>query len=149
MAMYFVDIDRDKLVAAAGGDPWQVNDSVQCGRPQDVDLLRQVFFSAERSTADAEFAFSQARKRFGTGWDVESSEHPINGSSSAKLALDSLGIQATELILIAADLEAVAAALTAAQRDCAYCISTLERHLARTDDKLGDLLDLGSGRWVT
>ncbi len=149
MLVYFVNVDRDKLVTAAGGDPWQVNDSVQRGRPVEADRLRQAFFSAGRSTADAEVAFSEARKRFENAWDVDSFERQINSSPSAEQVVTSLGMLTTEFTVTAADLEAVAAALVVAQRDCAHYISLLETRLARADDELGDLLELGGGRWVT
>ncbi|WP_420830374.1 hypothetical protein [Mycobacterium heckeshornense] len=48
--MQLQHIDLGKLIAAAGGDPWQVNASIQSGRPAQIAELGQAFHSAEPRT---------------------------------------------------------------------------------------------------
>ncbi|MGH3578035.1 MAG: hypothetical protein ACRDU0_10820, partial [Mycobacterium sp.] len=98
-------IDRDKLVAAAGGDPWQVNATLQHGRPAHIAGLAQAFHDAGKSTREADDAFQQARERFEKSWNRENGEHPINDSAEVQLATQSLGVQAAQLPKIGADLE--------------------------------------------
>ena len=146
--MHLVNIDRDKLVIAAGGDPWQANASLQHGRPAQVDRLAQAFRSAERSTEAAENAISQAWERFGRAREADTFEHSINASVQVRLVANSLSLQASQLPAVAVDLEAVAAALTEAQQTSTSCISMLEEQLARSDEDLGNLIGQESGRHV-
>ena len=147
--MHLVNIDRDKLVAAAGGDPWQVNATLQHGRPAQIDGLAQAFNKAGQSTTDADNAFAQARERFQKAWNRENGEHPINDSAEAQLATTWLGVQAVQLPKIADDLDNIAAALTEAQRSTGRCISDLENQLQRIDKDLGEFIDLEKDPYLT
>ncbi|MGH3542504.1 MAG: alpha/beta hydrolase [Mycobacterium sp.] len=129
-------IDRDKLVAAAGGDPWQVNATLQHGRPAHIAGLAQAFHDAGKSTREADDAFQQARERFEKSWNRENGEHPINDSAEVQLATQSLGVQAAQLPKIGADLETIAAALAEAQRSSGGYISSLEKQLQVIDNEL-------------
>jgi hypothetical protein len=140
--MHLVNIDPGKLAAAAGGDPWVINASLQHGRPAQIDNLAQAFHDAGQSAAEADGAFAQARQRFEKAWNRGNGEHPINDSSQVQLATTSLGVQAEQLPDIAADLETIAAALAEAQRSSAGCISNLEKQLIHIDNDLGDFIDL-------
>lgn len=139
--MRLVNIDSDKLVAAAGGDPWQVNATLQHGRPAQIDLLAQAFHNAGRSATEADNAFSEARQRFETAWNRDDGEHPVNDSSLVRLATAALGVQAVQLPEIPLDLQKIAASLVAAQRSSATCVSNLEKQLDRIDMDLGDFID--------
>ena len=147
--MHLVNIDRDKLVAAAGGDPWQVNATLQHGRPAQIDGLAQAFNNAGQSTTDADNAFAQARERFQKSWHRENGEHPINDSAEVQLATTSLGVQTVQLPKIADDLENIAAALTEAQRSSGRCISNLANQLQRIDEDLGEFIDLEKDPYLT
>ena len=140
--MRLVNIDRDKLLAQARGDPWQVNTTLQHGRPAQIDSLAHAFNEAGQSTAEAGNAFAQARQRFENSWNRENGEHPINDSADVQLATTSLGVQATQLPKIAVVLENIAGALAEAQRASATCISKLENQLHQIDQDLGHLIDL-------
>lgn len=140
--MRLVNIDRGKLVAAAGGDPWQVNATLQHGRPAQIDGLAQAFSKTAQSTTEAANAFAQARERFERSWDRENGAHPINDSAEVQLATNSLGIQAAQLPTIAVDLENIAAALAEAQRSSASCVANLERQLEQIDSDLSNFIDL-------
>ena len=67
----------DGLIAAAGGDPWAVDDSLQAGSPTQIDFLAQAFHQAGRSTAQAEATFQTAQRHF-KEYQRENGEQPIN-----------------------------------------------------------------------
>lgn len=140
--MYLVNIGIGELVAAAGGDPWAVNATVQHGRPAQIDSLAQAYKSAGQSTADADNAFAQARQRFEKSWNRDDGEHPINDAQQVQLATTSLGVQAAQLPKIAVDLEGIAAALAEAQRSSAAVIANLDKQLEQIDKDLGDYLEM-------
>ncbi len=140
--VHLVNIDRDKLVAAAAGDPWLVNATLQHGRPAQIDGLAQAFHSAGQAAAAADDGFARARERFERAWLRDNEEHPINDSSRVRLATTSLGVQAAQLPVIASDLEEIAAALAEAQRSSATCIANLEKSLQHIDSDLGNFRDL-------
>jgi Alpha/beta hydrolase len=140
--VHLVNIDRDKLVAAAGGDPWQVNATLQRGRPAQIAGLANAFHNAGTSTSDADHAFQQGRERFEKSWNRENGDHPINDSAEVQLATTSLGVLVAQLPTIAADLENIAAALAEAQRSSGGEIANLENQLRQIDKDLGDFIDL-------
>ncbi|MGH3554385.1 MAG: alpha/beta hydrolase, partial [Mycobacterium sp.] len=70
-------IDLGKLIAAAGGDPWAINKSLQSGRPAQISDLAQAFHNAGQCTTEASNAFLEARRRFEAAWNREDGEHPI------------------------------------------------------------------------
>jgi hypothetical protein len=129
------------LVVAAGGDPWEVNESVQNGRPAEISDLAKAFHDAGRCTTAANEAFGAALRRFEAAWNRKNGDHPINDSAEVQRATHSLGVQADELPKIGIDLENIAAALAEAQRTCAGLIADLESELQRVDDQLGKVLD--------
>jgi hypothetical protein len=131
------NIDLGKLIAAAGGDPWQVNASLQSGRPAQIAQLGQAFHNAGQCTAEADNAFVEAYRRFEASWNRDNGEHPINDSAEVQRTIRSLRGQATQLPKIAVDLENIAAALAEAQRTCGVLVSTLEAQLTEIDKQIG------------
>jgi hypothetical protein len=129
------------LIAAAGGDPWEVNESVQNGRPAQISDLAQAFHNAGRWNTAANEAFDAARRRFEAAWNRENGDHPINDSAEVQRATHSLSVQADELPKIGIDLETIAAALAEAQQTCAGLIGSLESELQQIDEQLGKVLD--------
>ncbi|HYB39909.1 MAG TPA: hypothetical protein VEF72_32100, partial [Mycobacterium sp.] len=140
--MQLENIDLAKLIAAADGDPWAINNSLQSGRPAQISDLAQAFHNAGQSTTEADNAFADARRRFEASWNRENGEHPINDSAEVQRATRSLGVQAAQLPKIAVDLENVAATLAEAQRTCSVLISTLENRLRTLDGWIGQAEDL-------
>ena len=51
-----------ELVAGAGGDPWEINRTLQAGQPGQISNLANAFHAAGRSTAEADHAFELARQ---------------------------------------------------------------------------------------
>ncbi|MGH3542844.1 MAG: hypothetical protein ACRDTO_10810, partial [Mycobacterium sp.] len=140
--MQLQNIDLDKLIAAAGGDPWAINKSLQSGRPAQISDLAQAFHNAGQCTTEASNAFLEARRRFEAAWNRETGEHPINDSAEVHRATSSLGVQAAQLPKIAVDLENIAAALAEAQRTSGGLISTLETQLEGIDRQIGQAEEL-------
>lgn len=127
-----------ELVAGAGGDPWEVNRTLQAGSPAQIERLAEAFHGAGRSTAEAEHAFAQAQQRFNAAWNhQDGSPSPINSSDEVQRTVKSLGAQSEQLPKIGADLENIAAALAEAQKGGAAEIAALERQLQLLDKIIG------------
>jgi hypothetical protein len=131
-----------KLIAEAGGDPWQIDSTLQAGRPAQISDLAQAFHNAGVSTQESDIAFGEALRRFEASWNRETGEHPINDSAEVQRVKTSLGQQSKQLPKIAVDLENVAATLGEAQRTCGVLISTLDTRLQTLDDWIGQAEDL-------
>lgn len=125
------------LIDAAGGDPWQVNNTLQSGNPAVVDELAQAFHNAGACTAESSAAFAEARQRFQAAWNRENGEHPINDSLEVQRATATLHLQQTQLAAIGTDLENIAAALAQAQQSAAKKINALEIQLQDIDNHIG------------
>ncbi|EFG74139.1 hypothetical protein HMPREF0591_5952 [Mycobacterium parascrofulaceum ATCC BAA-614] len=130
-------LSQAELIAAAGGDPWAVNHSLQAGSPFQISRLAEAFHTAGRCTAEADHAFEQARNRFDAAWNHQNGDHPINDSAEVQRVMKSLGTQSLQLPKIGADLEGIAAALAEAQKAGAQEIATLERQLQLLDKLIG------------
>lgn len=133
----------------AGGNPWNIDGTLQSGRPAQISQLAQAFHDAGRSTAEAEAAFRQARDRFEAAWTHENGDNPINDSAEVQRAKTSLGSEAAQLPEIGTDLENIAAALAEAQRSGRDEISTLEGALQGLDDQVGEAVELEKSPQLT
>lgn len=114
--MQLVWLSVADLIGQAGGDPWEINRSLQAGSPFQISQLAEAFHAAGRCSAEAEHAFEQARNRFDAAWNHQDGDHPINGSAEVQRLTKSLGIQTEQLPKIGWDLENIAGMLAAAQR---------------------------------
>lgn len=135
--MQLLYLSQAELIAAAGGDPWAVNQSLQAGSPFQISRLAEAFHAAGRCTAEANETFEQARNRFDAAWNHQNGDHPINDSAEVQRTVKSLGAQSLQLPKIGTDLENIAAALAEAQKAGAQAISTLERQLQLLDKIIG------------
>ncbi len=135
--MRLVYLSVGELIAAAGGDPWAVDQSLQAGSPFQISRLAEAFHAAGRCTTEANNDFEQARKRFDAAWNHHNGDHPINGADDVQRTVKSLGAQSLQLPKIGADLESIAAALAEAQKAGAQQIATLERQLQLLDEIIG------------
>jgi hypothetical protein len=124
-------------IETAGGDPWQVNNTLQSGNPAVIDELARAFHDAGACTAESSAAFAQARQRFQAAWNRENGEHPINDSREVQRAITTLHLQQTQLSAIGTDLETIAAALAQAQKSAAAKIKALEIQLQDIDNRIG------------
>ncbi|WP_199254050.1 putative alpha/beta hydrolase [Mycolicibacterium mengxianglii] len=129
------------FAAAAGGDPWQVDDEIQAGDPGEISGLAEAFHQAGSHLKDADDHFNIAKKQFWDSWDRKDTvEHPINDSAEVQKVSAALGGQPDELAKIAVSLQQVAAALATAQRDSAALIEDLNADLHDIDDEIGEAM---------
>ncbi|OBJ00221.1 hypothetical protein A5624_08520 [Mycobacterium sp. 1482292.6] len=135
--MQFVNLSQAELIAAAGGGPWAVNQSLQAGSPFQISQLAEAFHAAGRCSTAAQEEFEQARKRFGMAWNHQNGDHPINGSAEVQRLTKSMNLQTEQLPKIGADLENIAAMLGAAQKEGGAEIATLDRQLQLLDKLIG------------
>ncbi|OBJ23750.1 hypothetical protein [Mycobacterium sp. 1245801.1] len=126
------------LIAAAGGDPWAINASLQAGSPLQISNLAEAFRKAGRCTQEANDAFEQARTRFEAAWNHQDGDHPITGSDEVQRVTKALGAQSLQIPKIGADLENIAATLAEAQRTAAGQIASLEAQLQELDELIGE-----------
>lgn len=131
--MTWENFTEAELIAAAGGDPWAINQSLQAGSPFQIDRLAEAFHGAGRHTAEADHAFEDARKRFAAAWNHQDGGHPINDSDEVQRVTKSLGAESERLPKIGADLESIAAALADAQKQGAQEIALLDSELRGLD----------------
>lgn len=136
-AMQLANLSQAELVAAAGGDPWAINQSLQAGSPFQIAQLAEAFHAAGRCSKASQEEFEQARKRFDMAWNHQNGDHPINRSAEVQRLTKSLGLQTEQLPKIGASLENIAAMLGAAQKEGAAEIATLERQLQLLDKLIG------------
>ncbi|MCX2941478.1 putative alpha/beta hydrolase, partial [Mycobacterium pinniadriaticum] len=99
------------LIGEAGGDPWQVDETMQSGDPGAIAELGRAFYSAGACTAETYAEFEQAQARFRASWNREGGEHPINDSAEVQRATTRLLVQRDQLPAIGADLSGIAANL--------------------------------------
>lgn len=126
------------LIAAAGGDPWAINQSLQAGSPLQISNLAEAFLRAGRCTAEANHAFEQARARFDAAWNHQDGDHPINDSDEFQRVTNALGAQSLQIPKIGADLENIAATLAEAQKSAAGQIASLEAKLQYLDELIAE-----------
>ena len=130
------------LIAAAGGDPWAINQSLQAGSSLQISNLAEAFHSAGRCTTEAANEFEQARKRFDAAWNHQNGDHPINDSDEVQRVTKSLGAQSLQIPKIGTDLENIAASLAEAQKAAAGQIATLEGQLQQLDNLIGQAVEM-------
>ena len=147
--MHLRYISIPHLISEAGGDPWAINISIQAGRPGQISDLAEAFHAAGRCTTESNKSFEAARRRFESSWNHENGEHPINDSAEVQRVVQRLGAQSLQLPKIGEDLENIAAGLAEAQRTASGQIATLEGHLQRLDDLIGQAVEVESAGNLT
>ena len=71
-----VHLSVPELIGAAGGDPWQIDDTIQAGAPGEISELATSFHNAAVCTTQTGEEFAQAKKRFAQAWDRDDPAHP-------------------------------------------------------------------------
>jgi hydrolase family protein len=77
-----VHLSVAELIGAAGGDPWQIDDTIQAGAPGEISELATTFRNAGVCITETDEEFYQAKKRFDEAWDRDDiiTEHgPVLG----------------------------------------------------------------------
>src|SRR6478736_5104414 len=85
-----VHLSVPELIGAAGGDPWQIDDTIQAGAPGEISELATSFHNAAVCTTQTGEEFAQAKKRFAQAWDRDDPAHPINDAEEVRRATESL-----------------------------------------------------------
>ncbi|MGH3583760.1 MAG: hypothetical protein ACRDUB_19380, partial [Mycobacterium sp.] len=132
-----INLSAAELIAAAGGDPWKINDELQAGDAGAINAQADAYHAAAGSATEVEDDFKSAKQRFEQGWQHNGVEHPITESAEVARATAGMNLQKSQLAKIALDLETVAAALATAQRTCDSDIAALDTFLHGTDDAIG------------
>lgn len=133
-------IDVAALAGAAGGNPWHVDHSLQCGDAGAVSDLSRAFIAAGACTAETYGEFAQAQARFRASWNHEGGAHPINDSAEVQRAVSNLMVQRDHLPAIGAELAEIAAALAEAQRFSSSSIGVLNVQLEYIDMLAGQAM---------
>ncbi|WP_094288047.1 hypothetical protein [Mycobacterium lehmannii] len=128
-------LDVGLLTGSAGGDPWQVNRTMQSGSPGQISELATAFYNAAACTTETSNEFAVAQQRFAAAWDrQDGGGHPINDSAEVKRATESLKLNDEQIRRIAVDLQNVSASLAEAQRSGDVVVSNLDASLKWIDN---------------
>jgi len=126
-----------ELLAAAGGDPWQLDETIQSGSPGEINDLATAFHDAGVCMGETTDEFVEAKRRFEAAWDRDDAGgHPINDSDEVARATSTLHLDREQFARIAVDLEGVAASLAETQQSSATTIQTLEASLQQIDNAI-------------
>lgn len=137
MAISLRHLDINELAGAAGGDPWQLNKTVQSGSPGEISELANSFYEAGVCTQETSDEFNAAKQRFESAWDrQDGGDHPINDSAEVRRATESLHLSKEQMSRVAADLQSISASLAEAQRSGGVSVSNLETRLQMIDDQI-------------
>nr|WP_090340167.1 hypothetical protein [Mycolicibacterium malmesburyense]CRL69144.1 hypothetical protein CPGR_01124 [Mycolicibacterium malmesburyense] len=137
MTVHLKNLDHGTLTGAAGGDPWQVNRTVQGGSPGEISELATAFYGAAACTTESSNEFAVARQRFDAAWDrQDGGDHPINDSAEVRRATESLKLSDEQIRRVAVDLQNVSASLAEAQRGGGVVIANLDATLKWIDNQI-------------
>lgn len=136
----FVNFTQAELVAAAGGDPWKLNNELQAGDSGAIDGLADAFHQAGSHVREADEEFDAAKRKFKEAYRRNDNESPIDESHEVQRAAAELAGHPEKLSQIAVNLEYVAASLAVAQRNSDAEIAGLESQLHAIDDQISAAL---------
>lgn len=137
MTLNLRHLDVHELIGSAGGDPWQLNKSIQSGSPGEISELASTFYEAGVCTQEISDEFHVAKQRFESAWDrQDGGDHPINDSAEVQRATESLHLNKEQIAKVAVDLQNISAALAEAQKSGAISISNLESALQSIDNQI-------------
>ncbi|BBY44186.1 putative alpha/beta hydrolase [Mycolicibacterium celeriflavum] len=137
MSILLKHLDVHELTGAAGGDPWQLNKTLQSGSPGEISELASAFYEAGVCSQETSEEFNLAKQRFDVAWDrQDGGDHPINDSDEVRRATESLHLSRDHLGRIAVDLQNISASLAEAQRGGDISVSNLETRLRTIDDQI-------------
>jgi hypothetical protein len=133
-----VYLSVSELTGAAGGDPWQIDDTIQAGAPGEISELATSFRNAGLCITETDEEFYQAKKRFDEAWDRDDPAHPINDSEEVRRATQWLRLRPPQMAKVAADLQDIAATLAEAQRSGHVSVSNLNARLVQIDNTIAE-----------
>lgn len=125
-----------ELIGSAGGDPWQIDDSIQAGAPGEISELAQSFYNAGVGMTETSDEFNAAKKRFEAAWDRDDPQHPINDAAEVARATQVMHVNKEAMTRIAVYLQEIGAGLAEAQRSGRISISGLNGRLVQIDNTI-------------
>jgi hypothetical protein len=130
-------LDIMDLVSLAGGNPWNLNRTIQAGAPGEISELANAFRTASGCTQETTDEFLAAKERFESAWDRhDGGDHPINDSEEVRRATESMNYNRDKMAKVAVDLQNIAASLSEAQRSGEISIGNLGTTLRTIDDQI-------------
>ena len=137
MTVLLRHLDVHELTGSAGGDPWELNKTIQSGSPGEISELATAFYEAGVCTQETSAEFDVAKQRFASAWDrQDGGDHPINDSAEVRRATESLHLTKEQMGRIAVDMQNLSASLSEAQRSGDISIGNLETRLQMIDDQI-------------
>ncbi|MBU3063019.1 alpha/beta hydrolase family protein [Nocardia sp. NEAU-G5] len=124
------------LTAAAGIDPWKLQDQLLSGKPNQISLLAQTFYVSGSHTKEADDAFTQAYKHFQNAHASDNGCNAINDSRVVSDTITELKPTADNLNRIGVNLEEIAGALADAQNNTYGPIEALNRSVQQFDSEI-------------
>ncbi len=133
----FAHLNIGSMIAAAGGDPWAIEDQLHAGDAGAINDLADAFHRAGGHLQETDDQFNKAKEQFASAYNRSNgSEHPINDSAEVQRMSKQLAGHPEQLAKIGAALEQTAAALATAQRDALAEIAELDKALHSIDDEI-------------
>jgi hypothetical protein len=137
MTLQLRHLNVNDLIESAGGDPWQLNRTIQAGSPGEISELATAFRAASSCTSETTEEFLAAQRRFEVAWDRhDGGDHPINDAAEVSRATESLQYNRDKMSKISVDLQNIAASLAEAQRSGAISVSNLDGALQQIDNQI-------------
>lgn len=150
MTLQLRHLDINDLIGSAGGDPWELNRTIQAGTPGEISELADAFRAASNCTQETTDEFVAAQERFESAWDRhDGGDHPINDSEEVRRASESMNYNRDKMANVAVDLQNIAASLAEAQRSGAVSISGLDATLQRIDNQIDYELSVAAANGET
>ncbi|MGF6888718.1 hypothetical protein ABIA39_008147 [Nocardia sp. GAS34] len=131
-----VALSVPELTAAAGIDPWKLQDQLLSGKPNQISLLAQTFYVSGSHTKEADDAFTQAYKHFQNAHASDNGCNAINDSRVVSDTITELKPTADNLNRIGVNLEEIAGALADAQNNTYGPIEALNRSVQQFDSEI-------------
>lgn len=150
MTVQLQHLDVEDLVSSAGGDPWELDRTIQAGAPGEISEHATAFRQASRCSQETTDEFLAAKARFESAWDrQDGGGHPINDSDEVQRATESMNYNRDKLAKVAVDLQNIAASLAEAQRSGAVAIGNLEAALKAIDGQIDHVLRVAAANGET
>jgi hypothetical protein len=144
-----LNLSIGELIAMAGADPWELQQQLLDGRPDQIDDLASEFHKAAGHVGEGDGVFATARAHFSEAYRGANDSDTINESRVVQQARTDFALSAEKLATIARDLEEIASGLADAQNTSRAPIYALDATLRDLDAAAGaseltltDLLDI-------
>jgi len=150
VTLHLQHLSLGDLIISAGGDPWELDRTIQAGAPGEISELASAFRQASTCSQETTDEFLAAKARFESAWDrQDGGDHPINDSAEVQRATESMNYNRDKLAKVAVDLQNIAASLAEAQRSGAVSIGNLDAALKAIDGQIDHALMVAAANGET